>query len=166
VKDIQKFLQQLVNNGTITPNSNSYYPIHFSIAVTSIGQGGTYSCAPNGFCAYHNTFNAGTDSNPIIVAYGVMPDQTTSGCKGYCGRSSDTFQNTCAVSSHELIEAITDPYGGLGLLNYLGWYSFSRNGEIGDMCNQVSSFTTDGNGNKWFIQKGWSNRYGKCYAPP
>ena len=40
-----------------------------------------------------------------------MPDVTTAACAMGCG-PGDAFKNTTASSSHELIEAITDPDGG------------------------------------------------------
>ena len=169
---IQPFLQQLVKNGTITPNSHSYYPIHFSPSVTSITLGNAVSCVQ--FCAYHGTFNAGNSSHPIIVVYGVMPDESQGPCYP-CGYSRDAFKNLCFVSSHELIESITDPYIGFApYLNVapgvLGWYAPTNiSGEIGDYCSRFSTsqvVTTDGNGNKWTVSRGWSNRRNACYAPP
>ena len=171
VSTIQAYLKQLVASGTINPTKNSYFPIHFSPSVTSISQGGYYSCTD--WCAYHGTVNVGTSSNPIMVVYGVIPDQSQGSCYYNCGWTWNVFQNTCYLGSHELVEAITDPY--IGLVTYLsqasgvlGWYDPYYNvGEIGDACESSSSsqvWRTDANGNQWSVARAWSNRYGKCYA--
>ncbi len=66
-----------------------------------------------------------------FLYYGIMPDAGTGNCLYGCG-SSSTFGNICSVSSHELIEAVTDP--GVGLATSYGyplaWYEATY-GEIG-----------------------------------
>ena len=167
VKTIQAFLKQLVQNKIITPNSNSYYPIHFSPLVTGINTSFGMSCQK--FCRYHSTLNV---SNTIVV-YGVMPDQSQGPCYP-CGYQRDAFNNLLFVSSHELIEAITNPY--IGFVPYLkyapnvmGWYDNVDYLEIGDLCHRYSSnqvYTTDSTGKQWCVSQGWSNRRAACYAPP
>jgi len=73
---------------------------YFAPGVT-ITQGGQQSCVV--FCAYHGSF---TDSANSKVFYGVIPD-LGGGCANGCG-GSDQFGNTTSVSSHEMIEAVTD----------------------------------------------------------
>jgi hypothetical protein len=119
----------------------------------SIDLDGSGSC--DVFCAYHGTFVR----NGANVAYGVIPDQG-GGCATGCGNAPKALDNLTSVSSHEMIEAVTDP--GVGLATIIGpplaWYD-PANGEIGDICNaeqaQVGAHT---------VQKEWSNAANACIA--
>ena len=79
-------------------------------------------------------------------------------CAGGCGNDPDTFNNLTSVSSHELIEAVTDP--GVGLATSyaapLAWYD-PAGGEISDICNAQQAKVAG-----WTIQKNWSNALNKC----
>ncbi|KAJ3308376.1 hypothetical protein HDV04_001342 [Boothiomyces sp. JEL0838] len=155
--DIQPLLKQLADAGTIQPNANTYFPIHFQPNV-DISQGGSASCQV--FCAYHGTiqYNGG------YIFYGVIPDQGGA-CAGGCGSDSNPFNNLCSVSSHEMIEATTDPAVGVASGNAapLGWYD-SNNGEIGDICNAQQGTITGGDGNTYTVQLEWSNSQNTCIA--
>ncbi|KAJ3250370.1 hypothetical protein HK103_003626, partial [Boothiomyces macroporosus] len=157
VNDIQPLLVSLADAGRIRPNSNTYYPIHFQPGVT-ITQNGGASCEV--FCGYHGTvaYRGG------YIYYGVLPDQGGA-CAGGCGTSSNAFSNLCTVSSHELIEATTDPAVGVAPGNAapLGWYDPS-NGEIGDICNGQQATVTGGDGNVYSVQTEWSNSKKACIA--
>jgi hypothetical protein len=48
----------------------------------------------------------------VNVNYGVIPDQGGS-CAGGCGANAQRVNHVFSVSSHELIEATTDPAVGL-----------------------------------------------------
>ncbi|KAJ3308008.1 hypothetical protein HDU76_004188 [Blyttiomyces sp. JEL0837] len=160
VNDIQPYLTNLVSQGVITPNANTYYPIHFGPGI-SITQGGSSSCQQ--FCAYHGTIdisslNVGTQ----YLYYGVIPDQGGA-CAGGCGASSNTFKNLCSVSSHELVEAITDAAVGVASGNSapLAWYD-QTNGEIGDICNAQQGTIVGGDGVTYTVQAQWSNAQNAC----
>jgi hypothetical protein len=101
-------------------------------------------------------------SSTKYLYYGVIPDQGGN-CQGGCGTSSSMFDNLCSVSSHELIEAVTDPAVGLaGDIGYpLAWYD-SDNGEIGDICNAEQGSIRGSDGKTYTIQREWSNAAGKC----
>ncbi|KAJ3059299.1 hypothetical protein HDU98_004693, partial [Podochytrium sp. JEL0797] len=65
------------------------------------------------------------------------------------------LSNTCATSSHELVESITDPLMNLatGLGSPVGWYA-AKSGEIGDICNDVAEAVVDPTtGMEWTVQK-------------
>lgn len=149
---IQSELARLLNAGRLPANDpNTLYMVHFPPGI-SINLNGSRSCQV--FCAYHNTFvNRGAN-----VYYGVMPDMGGPCARG-CGSSSQ-LDNTTSVSSHELIESVTDPAVGLATRvgPPLAWYD-PNNGEIGDICNgmqtRVSSFA---------VQLEWSNRANRCTA--
>ncbi|KAI8903219.1 hypothetical protein EDD86DRAFT_261814 [Gorgonomyces haynaldii] len=155
VNDIQSLLVRLADQGKIQPNDNTYYPIHFAPGI-SITQGGSQSC--QAFCAYHGTIEYGSG----YIYYGVIPDQGGN-CAGGCGSDSDPFNNLCSVSSHELIEAVTDAAVGVATGNGspLAWYD-QTNGEIGDICNAQQGTVVGGNGQTYTVQKEWSNRSRKC----
>lgn len=148
---VQTELAKRLDDGTLPANGpDNLYMVHFPPGVR-IDLDGSGSCEV--FCAYHNTFvHKGQN-----VYYGVMPDQGGS-CAGGCGASAATVDNLKSVSSHELIEAVTDPAIGLATsIGYpMAWYD-SVQGEIGDICNamqgKVSGHT---------VQKEWSNAKNAC----
>ena len=147
---IQTYLSGLIDNKKVpAPDDDTMYMIYFPTPIT-ISMGGSQSCASGGFCAYHGSYTHLSKK----VRYGVMPDQAAGGCATGCG-PGNAFQNTTDVSSHELIEAITDPDNGTG------WYD-NNCGEIGDICAigtgesaVVNNFT---------VQKEWSNKNNNCIA--
>ncbi|KAJ3331561.1 hypothetical protein HDU76_002835 [Blyttiomyces sp. JEL0837] len=160
VNFIQPYLIGLVKSGVINPTANTYYPIHFAPGYT-ITQGGHQSCSY--FCAYHGTIDISSlNKGTKYLYYGVMPDQGGA-CAGGCGSSSNTFNNLCSVSSHEIVEATTDPAVGVATVvgSPLGWYD-SANGEIGDICNAQQATVTGSNGITYTVQKEWSNKAAKC----
>ncbi|KAJ3330827.1 hypothetical protein HDU76_004745 [Blyttiomyces sp. JEL0837] len=157
-KDIVPYLRSLVSSGVLNPTINTYYPIHFGpgISITNQGQG---SCKV--FCAYHGTIDVSDISGTKYLYYGIIPDQGGA-CAGGCGSSSNAFNNLCSVSSHELVEATTDPAVGVAqnVAAPLAWYDSkdgNSGGEIGDLCNGQQ-----GTINGYTVQKEWSNKAGGC----
>jgi hypothetical protein len=131
---------------------DNLYMMHFPPGMHITGPGGAgASCVQ--FCAYHGTFKV----SGKYVFYGVIPDLDHDGCQNGCGAGTPE-NNVTEVSSHEMIEAVTDPAVGLAktLGAPLAWYD-NTNGEIGDICNgqagTVGAFT---------VQLEWSNKEGKC----
>ncbi len=122
--DIGPYLDKLIAAGKIpAPDDNTIYQIHFPASVTITLQG-AQSCVV--FCAYHNSYMHGNQ----IARYSVIPDVTKAPCAGGCGTSPTQFNNLSSVSSHELIEAVTDPD------NNTAWVDQTQGcGEIGDICN-------------------------------
>ncbi|KAJ3021154.1 UNVERIFIED_CONTAM: hypothetical protein HDU68_009784 [Siphonaria sp. JEL0065] len=109
--DIQLYIHDLIVSKTITPTKDSYFPIHFQPSVNILAGTQVQSCVS--WCAYHSTMNISSYGIPgvSILSYGVIPDQGGN-CKGGCGGDSDTFNNLCSVTSHELVESVTDPAVG------------------------------------------------------
>ena len=114
-------------------------------------------CASNVFCAYHNTFGTNTQ-------YAAMPYAASFSCRasGQTEPNNDDADLTINVSSHEEIEAATDP-----LLN--AW--FDRSGsEIGDFLvshprtrfinAQNGDITV--NGHTYEVQREWDNSQSRC----
>jgi hypothetical protein len=145
-------------------NPNTLYMIFFPPGKT-ISQGGSNSCQAGGFCAYHGTTSSLFGGKHVL--YGVMPDmQAGSGCATGCGGST-TFGNYTSVTSHELVEAMTDAFIGIATTfgPPLAWYDRTNNGEIGDLCNaQQGSYNA--NGTPYTIQLEFSNAANDCVLPP
>jgi hypothetical protein len=144
-------------------NPNTLYMIFFPPGKT-ITQGGSSSCVAGGFCAYHGTTSSLLGGKNVL--YGVMPDMQTGGCStGGCG-SAGVFGNYTSVTSHELVEAMTDAFVGIAttFAPPLAWYDMT-NGEIGDICNgQQTSYTA--NGTAYTIQLEFSNAANNCVTFP
>jgi MYXO-CTERM domain-containing protein len=147
-------------NGLITakkvpaPDDDTLYMMYFpsKIDPDMPGQGGGPSCVNNGqFCAYHSSYAIGTQN----VYFGVMPD-TPDDCTPGCGPAG--FIGLTDVSSHEMVEAMTDADVGQ---NNVAWYD-DTNGEIGDICATGSTETAVVD--TWTVQKEWSNELNSCVA--
>ncbi len=130
--DIANEIDFQVSQGQLPPpDADTLYVIHFPASIR-ISNPNQVSCQT--FCSYHGVYqNAAKQS----VYYVVAPDLSANGCETGCG-SGSTFDNTCAATSHEVAESITD--GQAGLANGpdfpLAWYDNEANsqGEIGDVC--------------------------------
>ena len=146
--DIQAELaSQIQANVLPAATADTYFAIYFPPGFSIDAGGGQLSCQY--FCAYHSTMA----SSPHNLYYAVVPDfGSGSGCDLGCGAGS-LFDNVTTVSSHELIEAVTDPEIGLATDNAppLAWYDVV-NGEVADICVGGSD-NLDG----YVVQKMWSN---------
>jgi hypothetical protein len=138
------------------PDDDTIYMLYFPSGIDpDDGTGG--SCISNGnYCAYHSSYVATGGQN---VRYGVMPDMEAGACKMGCGPAG--FPSFTDVSSHELIEAITDP-------DATGWYDdavpendANNCGEIGDICAVGGTAETATIGG-FIVQKEWSNKNKAC----
>ncbi|KAJ3275440.1 hypothetical protein HDV01_000267 [Terramyces sp. JEL0728] len=145
--DIQQLFEALIAKKLISPNENTYYPIHLSEGIELGGM-----CTE--WCAYHTNF---ATANGIQVYFGVVPDQSGK-CTSGCG-TGNAWENLCALASHELIEAVTDPDSENN-----GWFDLKQGscGEIGDVCNQQTGVVVGGDGKSYTVQKQWSNVQNAC----
>jgi Ricin-type beta-trefoil lectin domain-like len=113
-------------------------------------------CATNMFCAYHSFFGTNT-------IYAAMPYASSFSCNTGFSPNNDDADQTINVTSHEQMEAATDP-----LIN--AWVDLSNpnSGEIGDMCawtfGPVNSQGADvvWNNHGYIVQKEWSNAISGC----
>jgi hypothetical protein len=156
--DIATELASQIQAGHLAqPDGNALYMVYFPPSVVIQLDAADYSCVQ--FCAYHNTARAGSTE----FYYGVMPDLSVGGCSVGCGGSAQTFDNLTSVSSHELIESITDAEVGFAttVAAPLAWYD-ANNGEIGDICNAQQARVTGSDGQSWTVQKQWSNQANAC----
>jgi hypothetical protein len=112
------------------------------------------------FCAYHDSF--GSRKSPI--RYAVMPyvAAVTPGCASV----ADPFANLTIATSHELIEAMTDPDVGFanGISPAIAWLT-PNGSEIGDLCAHVPGGVLGSDGRQYTVQKQWDNATGSCFAP-
>jgi len=110
-------------------------------------------CASNYFCAYHSYFGSNT-------LYAAMPYAASFSCNPGSSPNHNDADQTINVSSHEQIEAATDP-----LLN--AWYDNSGF-EIGDKCawkfgaRNASGADVTWNGHGYIVQKEWDNKKASC----
>src|SRR5262249_4926643 len=128
-----------------TPDSNAIY-----FVFTSNFPGGHVN-----YCAWHSygTCNGTT----IQVAY--MPNVTgLAGCDPgntyNCNTYSQGTRAIANVTSHEFMEAITDP-------DLDAWYD-QQGAENGDKCAWKFSSCVNLGSAKWQLQQEWSNSAGGC----
>jgi len=148
-------------------NPNTIYMVFFPplVSLTAPDNSGT-SCVQ--FCAYHNTGTIGTNNTPLL--YGAIMDDYSGACSNGCGESSTPFENESSVTSHELVEAVTDADIGLlpatasAAVAPAAWYDNNNNcGEIMDICdNGLNGDTITVDGRSWIVQEMWSNWQNKC----
>ncbi len=154
--DPKAYLQGLLTaNKLPAPDADTMYMIYFPSGIDP-SDGSGPSCIANGdYCAYHDSFTA---TGGQLVRYGVMPDMEAGSCAMGCGPTG--FASFTDVSSHELIEAVTDPDNGTG------WLDPEPNqqtncGEIGDIC-AVGGTAEAGTIAGFTVQKEWSNKNNAC----
>lgn len=162
-KDIQAELElQVAKNVLPRPDQNTLYMIHFPAGMT-ITIEGAKSCV--NFCAYHNGFGSrGLNSS---VFYGVMPDFKSGACSFGCGGGGNVFDTTTAISSHELMEAITDPFPTPGdKPAFPQAWNTSGGEEIADLCTSGGASLRAANGRTYKLSEEWDNKTGRCFSGP
>jgi len=156
-QDVQAELDAQIASGKLPkPSDDSLYMIYFPSGV-SISIEGQRSCSS--FCAYHEGFkSAKAGAN---VYYGVMPV-----CGFGCGVAGSTFDSLSVVSSHECIEATTDPFPTPGdKPAYPQAWNDAGGQEIGDLCADGNS-TVTGHGMTSAVQWEYDNSIQGCNQGP
>lgn len=114
-------------------------------------------CASNGYCAYHSDFGADT-------LYAAVPYDASFPCASTTGPNQDDADQAIDATSHEQMEAATDPLGD-------GWIDADGN-EIADKCvDNFGPLNAMGANVVWsrhpyLVQKEWDNRTGRCRLAP
>jgi hypothetical protein len=155
-KEIQAEIEaQILAKKLPAPDANSLYMVHFPAGVT-INMDGSASC--QAFCAYHEGFASAKVGN---VFYGVMPDLSSGMCSFGCGFAGSPFDSTTIVASHEVTEAITDPFPTPGSNPAFpqAWNTTDGN-EIGDLC--ASSTASVVGAKTYAIQGEYDNSISAC----
>jgi hypothetical protein len=163
--DIQTFLQGLFSSGTLTANPQQIYAVYFPDSVTiSDGQG--TSCKD--FGGYHSEI----DVNNQPLAYAVLP-----ACQNFDNLNLSEVNGVTAGSSHELVEASTDPFVNASPAfatvdeGDIVWSLLSGGiAEVGDMCAQFvqldpTIFFTP-SGFNYAVQRTWSNKSAQASHDP
>jgi hypothetical protein len=155
-EEIRQELEAQIKAGKLPPNDgNTLYMTYFPAGV-GIEIAGMRSCQT--FCAYHEGFKTAAGS-PVF--YGIMPV-----CGGYGCGFGDAFGNLTVVSSHEAIEAITDPFPTPGNSPaYPQAWNTTNGEEIGDLCASSAS-TLTGHGVTSRVQGQYRNSTHSCYNGP
>ncbi|MCX7381828.1 MAG: hypothetical protein NT133_10535 [Alphaproteobacteria bacterium] len=133
-KQIQREIGNVMKRARWTPGPNKMFVMY-----TSSGQGSCLTgttCAYTYYCAYHSSFNVTTGPSTGPVIYANMPY----GDPGACANPGQATPNAiiggvnygpyadivASVASHEILEAITAPFGN-------AWFDLSGN-ENADKC--------------------------------
>jgi hypothetical protein len=154
-----ELVKQIAAKKIPAQTADSLYMIHFpkGLKITT-HDGATVMTSCQQFCAFHNGFQPKTGS---AIYYGVMPDLDSLACSFGCGSGSSLARVTIS-SSHELIEAITDPIPTPGSHPAFpqAWNTIDGQ-EVGDLC-QSSKGTLAGKGATYTVQQEWDNAIGGC----
>jgi hypothetical protein len=159
---LQTYIQGLVTAGTIPQPDASTILVFYFPASTAITLDGSTSCQT--FGGYHNSTTAGG----VTFTYAIIDEcapQTGAG-----GPTLSLLQETTFASSHEIVEAATDPYQQQTLTSItLGFYlNFNDpaiipwnnigGGEAADMCVDLVGLGQDEATEAGFtVQRIWSN---------
>jgi hypothetical protein len=153
---IQAWLtQKLTSNDPAwpAPDANTVYALFYPTGTSiTLGQGGGTSCSS--FGGYHSNIKIGNND----VAYAVLPR-----CAKFAGMSG--IDAVTGPTSHELLEAATDPYPqdqantayGQVDNNHLIWEFVLGGGEVGDMCAQDPTSFYKPSDIGYTVQRSWSN---------
>ena len=158
-RDIFDELVAQVGHGLPDADNNTIYAVYLpaSVSVNFVGVG--YSCVK--FCAYHNAFRVDSPTD-VIAKFMVVPDQSCDLCLD--GRSQ--VDATEVASTHELIEAITDPVP----MAQPAWKADdAHRPEIADLCEIPQGdnfFAPSGIVNGYTVADGWSNAQQACVHAP
>lgn len=150
--DVRNELEAQIRAGVLPkPNLNTVYMIHFGPEV-KISIEGMSSCSA--FGGYHNNGNM-KDLGEVF--YSVLPD-CSSGTS-----EAQTLSNATFVASHELIEAITDPFPTPGSKPaFPQAWNTSEGEEISDLCSWNET-NFQGSARSYTITKNWSNSRNICF---
>ncbi|HEY2514603.1 MAG TPA: hypothetical protein VGI39_27250 [Polyangiaceae bacterium] len=151
--DVANEIAAQVNaNRLPAPDKNTLYMVHFPPGISIDGE----SCVT--FCAYHTATTKQINGASTTFYFGVVPDfGAGSGCDVGCGGGT-MIENIESVSSHEVVEAITDPDVSTGWQDRIPG---APGGEIGDLCNHQHGVLFSGGAN-YTVQHQWSNQAGYC----
>ncbi len=157
-------LTTVISRSGLPRGLGTLYFIFTPAGVATCFSGASTDCSSGGrnfdYCAYHSSFGSGTGS----TLYAVMPYADVSGCQSGQYPNGNPADQTLNVTSHEDIEAITDPLGN-------AWYDSSGQ-EIGDKCGWNFGSALGGSlgaqyneqisSGRYELQQEWSNSSSTC----
>ena len=157
--EIQAWLDgEITAKSLPAPNANTLYLLYYPTG-TTISEGQGQSC--KSFGGYHNSIT----HNGQKVAYAVMPRCANFG-------SLTGINVVTGTSSHEILEAVTDPYPqqdpGYAQVdaNHIVWEFILGGGENGDMCAQFKNAFYKPSDLGYSAQRCWSNKAAKAGHNP
>ena len=131
-----------------------------------IPDGATVNIANSTCCSDFGGYHGEAPVGPITVPYAVGCS-----CPGFLGFTFTGLQVRTAAISHELVEAVTDPFPFSNPAYQLEdradiVWSVITGGEVADMC----AFNDDAyyipSGSKYMVQRSWSNAAAKLMQNP
>jgi len=147
-----------------------YYPPNVTITLSGGPGGASQSC--QSFGGYHSNIELDANHSTLPVSYAVIPRCADFG--GLTGVDAIT-----ATATHELVEAVTDPYpsptttfpngaAAYGQVdqNHIIWERILGGGEVGDMCAQFPDSFTKFPELSYTVQRTWSNKAAKTGHDP
>lgn len=154
--EIQAWLTDALNANDPSlpaPDDDTLVALYYPSSIT-ITQEGAESCVA--FGGYHSNITLDAAHGHRHVAYSVVP---------HCGASSmfDAIEQATVATSHELLEASTDPYpmddpafSAVGL-EHIAWYLTFGGTELADMCSPYQDAYGTFPGLDYTVQRSWSN---------
>ncbi len=157
-------LNALITSHGLPRGLGTIYYIFTPSGVATCFDNTSRDCSSGGktfdYCAYHSSFGSGSGT----TLYAVMPYADVSGCQTGQYPNSNPADQTLNVTSHEDIEAITDPLGN-------AWYDSSGE-EIGDKCGwnfgsplggiPGAQYNEQISSGHYELQQEWSNASSGC----
>ena len=159
--DIANELVRQIDAGVVPPPQldsvgqvQTVYAMFFPENVT-ISAGSMVGGEPGGFCMYHT---AAILDNEFVIPYMVLPDFDSHHFAEGCGAEPVQFDNFTAVTSHEIVETVTDPAPSFG------WVDPVTGAEVADICEQQHGTVLGGNGLTDIVSLEFSNVVNDCIA--
>jgi len=134
-------------------DANSLYILYYP-STTSVSDGQGTSCKD--FGGYHGSIALDSAHGTKPVAYAVIPR-----CATFANLTG--INVVTGTSSHEIIEAATDPYPQSDPAyssvdpDHIAWMFFLGGGELGDMCAQFPGVFYKPSDLSYDVQRSWSN---------
>ncbi|HEX8975932.1 MAG TPA: hypothetical protein VF781_05410 [Solirubrobacteraceae bacterium] len=158
---LQTEIQKVVAAHGWPTGTGAMYYVYLPPNVTTCTDITSIECSGTVYCAYHSSMGSGSGT----ILYANMPYDGVSGCESGQAPNGDAAADAeLNVTSHENIEAITDPLG-------TAWYDASGN-EIGDKCNFTFGSPLGGapgaqyneqiSSGSYYLQEEWSNASSAC----
>ncbi len=152
---IQKELEFQISSGALPPaDADTLYMIYLPAGFQVSLPDSSHSCwGEKALLGYHEGFKSQAGNS---IFYGVIPDCTAS------------FREVSAVSSHEMVEAVTDPFPTLGNSpSYPQAWNSASGFEAADLCDSIAPLShVSGSNAESTVEPWWDNLTGACAKGP
>ena len=159
---LKTYIDAQIQSGLFpAPDENTLYVIFFP-STTSISLDGDTSCQT--FGGYHNAMSSTPPEagGPVQFTYAILP------------RCSGSQSDLTLSTSHEIIEAATDPFITTNAMGYYAygsatdaWDYTGGGGEVGDRCFDLTGQADDTyDESSYVVQRSWSNAAAKASHDP